>query len=183
MSSDSQLAHDSSTPDGLVKAVVNDVMNTFKGDASLQGDRNKISAMMDQKVWPYVDFERTTSLCVGVYWGIATQDQRNHIVKQFKKLLIERYAEDLARVGDQRVDYKPLQAAPDATDVVVESQMVVNRRSVSVAYRVEKTANGWRVYDLSARGVWLVATYQRLFAAQLSRNGIIGLIGFLRDID
>ena len=182
MSLDSQLAHDSSTPDGLVKAVVQDVINTFKGDASLQGDRNKISAMMDQKVWPYVDFERTTSLCVGVYWRFATQDQCNHIVKQFKKLLIERYEEDLARVGDQRADFKPLQAAPDATDVVVESRMVGNR-SMSVAYRVAKTANGWRVYDLSVRGVWLVATYQRLFAAQLSRNGIIGLIGFLRDID
>ena len=179
---DSQLAHDSSTPDGLVKAVVNDVINTFKGDASLQGDRNKISAMMDQKIWPYVDFERTTSLCVGGYWRFATQDQRNHIVKQFKKLLIERYERDLAELGDKRVEYKPLQAAPDATDVVVESRMVGNR-SVSVVYRVAKTANGWRVYDLSVRGVWLVATYQRLFAAQLSRNGIVGLIGFLRDID
>ena len=179
---DSQLAHDSSTPDGLVKAVVNDVINTFKGDASLQGDRNKISAMMDQKIWPYVDFERTTSLCVGVYWGIATQDQRNHIVKQFKKLLIERYAEDLAGVGDQRVEYKPLQAAPDATDVVVESRMVGNR-SVSVVYRVAKTANGWRVYDLRTRAAWLVATYERLFAAHLNMGGINELIGFLRDID
>ena len=182
MSLDSQLAHDVSTPDGLVKAVVHDVMDTIRGDASLQSDRNKISAMMDQKIWPYVDFERTTSLCVGAYWRIATQDQCNHIVKQFKKLLIERYAEDIVQMRDQRVEYKPLQAAPDATDVVVESRMVGNR-SVSVVYRVAKTANGWRVYDLSVRGVWLVATYQRLFAAQLSRNGIIGLIGFLRDID
>ena len=179
---DSQLAHDSSTPDGLVKAVVNDVINTFKGDASLQGDRNKISAMMDQKIWPYVDFERTTSLCVGGYWRFATQEQRNHIVKQFKKLLIERYERDLAELGDKRVEYKPLQAAPDAKDVVVESRMV-GRYTVSVSYRVAKTANGWRVYDLRTGATWMVATYERLFAAHLNMGGINELIGFLRDID
>ena len=183
MSLDSQLAHDASTPDGLVKAVVHDVMNTIKGDASLQGDRNKISAMMDQKIWPYVDFQRTARLCVGSQWLVTTPDQRQYIVEQFKKVLIERYAADLAQVRDQRADYKPLRAAPDATDVVVESQIVGNRRSVSVAYRVAKTANGWRVYDLSTGAVWVVATYQRIFAESMNRSGIDGLIGFLRDLD
>ena len=182
MSLDSQLSHDASTPDGLVKAVVNDVINTFKGDASLQGDRNKISAMMDQKIWPYVDFERTTGLCMGEYWRVATQDQRNHIVKQFKKLLIERYERDLAELRDQRVEYKPLQAAPDATDVIVESRMI-GRYTAAVSYRVAKTADGWRVYDLRTRAAWLVATYERLFAAHLNMGGINELIGFLRDID
>jgi len=183
MSLDSQLTHDASTPDGLVKAVVHDVMDTIKGDASLQGDRKKISAMMDQKIWPYVDLQRTMRLCVGSHWLVATPDQRHHIVEQFKKLLIERYAGDLVQIGDQRVDYKPLRATPDATDVVVESKMVGNRRPVSVAYRVAKTARGWSVYDLSMREVWMVVTYQRLFAEQMSRNGILGLIGFLRDLD
>ena len=182
MSLDSQLAHDASTPDGLVKAVVHDVMNTIKGDASLQGDRKKISAMMDQKIWPYVDLQRTLRLCVGSQWLVTTPDQRQYIVEQFKKLLIERYAADLAQVRDQRADYKPLRAAPDATDVVVESRMV-GRYTVSVSYRVAKTANGWRVYDLRTGATWMVATYERLFAAHLNMGGINELIGFLRDID
>jgi phospholipid transport system substrate-binding protein len=180
MSLVSQPVYDASTPDGLVKAVVFDVMNTLNGDASIRGDRKKVIALMDQKIWPYVDFQHTTRLCVGGSWVTATQDQRNHIVEQFKKLLTDKYAEDLAQMRDQRVDYKPSRMAPDATDVVVESRMLDNRQPVSVAYRVAKTANGWRIYDLSTREIWMVVTYQRLFAEQMSRNGINGLIGFLR---
>ena len=48
-----QAAANMSTPDGLVKFVVEDVMNTIKSDKAIQsGDLRKINALVDQKILP-----------------------------------------------------------------------------------------------------------------------------------
>ena len=45
-----------------------------------------------------------------------------------------------------------------------------------VNYDMEKTANGWKVYDLSIEGVSLVTNYRSTFAEQIQKSGIDGLI-------
>ncbi len=65
-----------STPDGLVKFVVEDVMNTIKSDKAIQsGDLRKINALVDQKILPYSDFQKTTRLAMGRNWPKATPAQ------------------------------------------------------------------------------------------------------------
>ena len=178
---DPQLAHDSSTPDGLVKAVVQDVINTFKGDASLQGDRNKIAAMMDEKIWPYVDFQRTMHVCMRGIWLDMTPEQRRQVAEQFKKLLTAKYAEELAQMRNHRIEYKPLRAAPDAIHLMVESRVVYrDGPPLPLAYSLTKTANGWRVYDLKMDTDSVVETYRQAFSDQIRDHGIDWLIETLR---
>jgi phospholipid transport system substrate-binding protein len=171
---------DKSTPDGLIKSVTADVMSSIKSNSSIQnGDINAITQLVNQKILPYTDFQRTTRLAMGRNWLTATPDQRAQVVDQFKLLLIRTYAGALAQVHDQRIDYKPLRAAPDATDVVVYSQVVGQGQPIELDYRLTKTADGWRVYDINVLGAWLVPAYQQQFSEQISQRGIDGLIQFL----
>lgn len=173
-------AIETSTPDGLVKSITADVIDTVKSDPSIQkGDINKISALVNQKILPYTDFERTTRLAMGRSWNTATPEQRAQVVEQFKLLLTRTYSGALAQVRDQQIVYKPLRAAPDATDVVVQSQVVGQGQPIQLDYRLSKTANGWRVYDLNVMGAWLVPAYQQQFAEQINQHGVDGLIQFL----
>jgi phospholipid transport system substrate-binding protein len=173
-------APDTSTPDGLIKSVTSDVLNTVKGDPAIQkGDIGKITVLVNQKILPYIDFDRTTQLAMGRSWNTATPDQRKQIIDQFKQLLIHTYAGALAQVRNQQVVYKPLRAASDATDVVVASQVVGQGQPIELDYRMTKTPNGWRVYDLNVFGAWLVPNYQQQFAEQINQHGIDGLIQFL----
>jgi phospholipid transport system substrate-binding protein len=41
---------------------------------------------------------------------------------------------------------------------------------------MEKTASGWRIYDLNVLGIWLVENYRTQFAQEISARGIDGLI-------
>ena len=50
----------------------------------------------------------------------------------------------------------------------------------SVDYRLEKVGDGWKVYDFSVEGIWLVQNYRNQFADQISRSGIDGLIKSLQ---
>ena len=173
-------AIDASTPEGLVKSITSDVLNTVKSDPSIQkGDINKIAALVNQKILPYTDMELTTRLTMGRSWNTATPEQRAQVVEQFKQLLIHTYSGALAQVRDQQIVYKPLRAAPDATDVVVQSQVIGQGQPTQLDYRLTKTPNGWRVYDLNVLGIWLVLQYQQQFAEQINQHGVDGLIQFL----
>jgi phospholipid transport system substrate-binding protein len=44
---------------------------------------------------------------------------------------------------------------------------------------MEKTAVGWKIYDLNVLGVWMVETYRTQFAQEISARGIDGLIATL----
>jgi phospholipid transport system substrate-binding protein len=170
------------TPDGLVKFVVEDVMNTIKSDKAIQsGDLRKINALVDQKILPYSDFQKTTRLAMGRNWPKATPAQQALITQEFKTLLIRIYGGALAQVKDQKIQYKPFRASADDTDVIVRTVVVGKGEPIQLDYRLEKTGNAWRVYDINILGAWLVESYRNQFNDQVSKGGIEGLIQFLQQ--
>jgi|LakMenEpi03Aug12_release.lakeMendotaPanAssembly.Ray.scaffolds.fasta_scaffold210236_3 phospholipid transport system substrate-binding protein len=171
-----------STPDGLVKFVVEDVLNIIKSDKAIQsGDLRKINALVDQKILPYSDFQKTTRLAMGRNWPKATPAQQALITQEFKTLLIRIYGGALAQVKDQKIQYKPLRASADDTDVIVRTVVVGKGEPIQLDYRLEKTGNAWRVYDINILGAWLVEAYRNQFNDQVSKGGIDGLIQFLQQ--
>lgn len=48
-------------------------------------------------------------------------------------------------------------------------------------YRLYKTPQGWRVYDINILGAWLIPVYKLQFADQIAQHGVDGLIDFLRQ--
>jgi len=170
----------SAQPDALIKQVTSDVMNAVKSDPALQsGDINRIIALVNQKILPYTDFERTTRLVMGRYWRQASPQQRQQIVEQFKLLLIRTYSGAIAQVRNQQIEYLPFRADPGADDVVVRTRVVNQGQPIELDYRLGKTPNGWKVYDLNVLGAWLIQAYQQQFAEQVQQHGVDGLIQFL----
>jgi phospholipid transport system substrate-binding protein len=82
---------------------------------------------------------------------------------------------------DQTIQFKPLRAAPDDKDVIVKTVIVGRGDPLSLDYRLEKTANGWKVYDMNIMGVWLVEAYRNQFSNQIGQNGVEGLVKFLQE--
>jgi len=166
-------------PDVLVKRITNDVMETARNDKEIQsGNRQRIVQLVESKILPHVDVERAVSIASGRHWRDATPQQRQQLTHEFQTLLIRTYAGGLSLVGDQKLEFKPLRADPEDTEV--ELRFVVKelrgREPIEVSYRLYKAPDGWKVYDVNVLGVWLVETYRSSFAAEISRGGIDGLI-------
>ncbi|CDY77576.1 Uncharacterized ABC transporter, auxiliary component YrbC [Caballeronia glathei] len=173
-------SQDMSTPDGMVRTVTQDVLDRIKGDKEIQsGNLVRITELVNEKILPYIDFNRTTRLVMGRYWNSATPKQREEITAQFKLLLIRTYSGALAQVRDQEVTYQPFRASPADTDVVVRSTIINNGSPVELDYRLYKTPQGWRVYDINILGAWLVQVYKQQFADLIAQQGIDGLLTFL----
>jgi len=171
---------DTSNPDAMMKTITQQVMDQIKGDKSIQGgDLSKITQLVNEKILPYTDFRRTTQLAMGRNWRTATPEQQQQVIEQFKTLLIRTYSGALAQVRDQQIQYKPFRANPDDTDVVVRSTVLNNGQPIELDYRLYKTAQGWRVYDLNVLGAWLIQAYQQQFQEKIQQGGVDGLIQFL----
>jgi phospholipid transport system substrate-binding protein len=71
-------AQAATAPEALIKEVSTDVLDAVKADKSIQqGDIRKVIALVDQKVLPYVNFQRMTASAVGRYWKQATPISRS----------------------------------------------------------------------------------------------------------
>ncbi|CAN7186036.1 ABC transporter substrate-binding protein [Trinickia sp. LjRoot230] len=171
---------DTNSPDGMIKTVTNQVLDTIRADKSIKsGDINRITQVVNQQILPYTDFRRTTQLAMGRAWRSASPQQQDQMVEQFKMLLIRTYSGALSQVRDQQVQFMPFRANPGDTDVVVRSQVMNNGQPVELDYRLYKTPQGWRVYDLNVAGAWLIQAYQQQFSAKINESGVQGLIQFL----
>ncbi len=170
-------------PDELIRSVSNDVLAQIKTDKAIQGgDVGKIAALVDQKIMPFVDFQRMTASAVGRSWRSATPAQQAKIQAEFKTLLVRTYAGALSQVRKHTIDVKRLRAAPTDTEVVVKSELKSGgQQPIALDYRMAKSAQGWRVYDLNVMGVWLVETYRADFASVINAGGIDSLISKLAE--
>ncbi len=170
------------TPDGFIKAMTNEVLTTVKADKSIQaGDVKKVAVVVDQKIMPHVNFQRMTAAAVGRGWRQATPEQKTRLQEEFKTLLVYTYAGAAAQIRDQVVDFKPVRAQPTDTEVVVRTLVKGKGDPIQIDYRLEKTGDTWKIYDVNVLGAWLVQTYQSNFAEEVNANGIDGLIAKLTE--
>jgi len=167
-------------PDALIKRVSSEVLDNIKSDQAVKGgDMSKVIGLVDSKIMPNVNFTRMTASAVGRNWRQATPEQQKRLQDEFKTLLIRTYSGALAQVNDQKINVKPLRAAAEDTEVVVRTEVLGRGDPVQLDYRMEKTASGWKIYDLNVLGVWLVETYRTQFAQEISAKGVDGLIASL----
>ena len=177
-----QVPDQNTPPDALIKMVVSDVMSSVKSDPDIQkGNIPKVMDLVEKKIVPFTDMRRTTEMAMGPNWKKATPEQQAILTAEFKNLLMRTYSGALSQLRDQTVQFKALRAAPDDKEVIVKTVVSGRGDPVPLDYRLEKGANGWKVYDMNIMGAWLVEAYRNQFSNQISQNGIDGLVKFLQD--
>lgn len=173
-------------PDELIRQVSTEVLDTARKDPGIQaGDLAKVSALVDSKVMPHVDFEVVTRSAVGPQWRSATAEQRTRLQAEFKTLLIRVYAGALTELRDQTVQIVRTQPVQGSTQVIVQSEVRGRGEPVKLDYRLDKRgtagAEAWKIIDVNVAGLWLVQNYRTQFAQELSKGGIDGLIAALAE--
>ncbi len=178
MASGAQAA--SPAPDVLIRQVSTEVLDVAKKDAAIQaGDIAKVSALVEAKVMPHVDFEVITRSAVGPQWRGATAEQRTRLQAEFKLLLIRVYSGALAQLKDQTVEITRTQPVQGSTQVIVQSEVRGKGEPIKLDYRLDKRGELFKIIDVNVGGLWLVQNYRTQFAQELTKGGIDGLIAAL----
>lgn len=170
-------------PDALAKSVTDEVLEIVRADKDIQsGNKKKVLELVEAKIAPHFNFRRMTQLAMGRNWRQASAEQQGTLVEQFRALLVRTYTAAFTQYRNETVEYRQTRMKPDDTDVVVQS--FINRpggQPVAVNYSMEKTGNGWKVYNVQIEGVSLIETYRGTFNAEIQKSGVDGLIRTLSE--
>ena len=109
-------------PDALVKAATFEVLAILRqGKDAQAGHPAKVGDLVETRILPLFDFDRMTQIAVARNWRLATAEQQKALTAEFKTLLVRTYSTALSSYRSQTVEFRPLRAAPDDTEVTVKS--------------------------------------------------------------
>ena len=172
-------------PDDLIERLTKEALDIIQTDKAVQaGDVAHLIVLLDDKVMPYLNFQRMTSSAVGPGWRQATPEQRKRLEAEFKTLLVRTYAGAISQAKNLTFSMKPMRSSPEDKEVIVRTVIKGRGDPIQLDYRLEKSADGaagWKIFNLNVLGVWLVDTYRSQFAQEINAKGIDGLIATLAE--
>ncbi|MDQ3184964.1 MAG: ABC transporter substrate-binding protein [Pseudomonadota bacterium] len=166
------------TPDTLVSNTAQEVLAIVRQDKDIRaGNTAKILDLVEAKILPHFDFTRMTRLAMGKNWSKAEPEQQQQLVKEFRTLLVRTYSNALTTYRDHTIKVEPLKAnTGDNATVKTQVLQGQGQQSVPIDYSMEKTDDGWKVYDVTVAGVSLVTNYRSTFNSQVHEGGVDKLI-------
>lgn len=170
-------AHDIS-PQELVRETSTRMLAAMQAEREvIQVDVARLYALVSEIVLPYFDFQRMSQWALGRNWRMATPDQQERFVNEFRFLLVRTYGTALLQYSDEEIIYLPFSLMPDADKVTVRTEIEPKgSAALPIYYSMYLTDDGWKVYDVAISGVSLVTNYRSTFASTIRRDGMEGLI-------
>jgi phospholipid transport system substrate-binding protein len=171
------------SPDTLVDNTAQEVLSIVRQDKELRaGNMAKILDLVEAKVLPHFNFTRMTRLAMGKNWNKATPQQQEELVKEFRTLLVRTYSNALSTYSDYKIKVEPLRSKAGDMDTTVKTKVMQDSgQPVDIDYSMEKTGDGWKVYDVTVAGVSLVTNYRSTFNSQIREGGVEKLLKTLGD--
>jgi phospholipid transport system substrate-binding protein len=165
----------------LVQQTSERMLSALKSEQStIKANPARVYALADNIVLPHFDFQRMSSLVLGKYWRTATPEQQAQFTQEFRNLLVRTYATAMTEYSGQQINYLPLKAAPDASDVTVRTEILQpGGPPVGVNYSLYQKDGTWKVYDVIIEDISLVTSYRSSFASQIKRSSLDDLIAQL----
>jgi phospholipid transport system substrate-binding protein len=148
--------------------------------AAIKKDPEKAYPLVDTILLPHFDTEYAAQLVLAQNWRTATPDQRKRFVDALYRALLKTYGGAIADFTADRLTMLPFRGDPAATQATVRT--LVRRSSgaqVPVDYRLRKTADGWKAFDVIIEGISYVRNYRTDLGAEVSQKGLEAVIARL----
>jgi phospholipid transport system substrate-binding protein len=168
-------------PDNLIRSTSQDILQIIKSDTT--GDNRKVRDQVETRVMPLADFNRMTAFAVGRPWRTATPEQKAALIKEFRALLARTYLSALTIYKSASLSFKPARYSDNGeyATVRVEVSTKANAKPIPLDFSLEKTAHGWKVYDVAVEGISFMTNHRNQFAPIIASQGIDGLIKQLTE--
>jgi phospholipid transport system substrate-binding protein len=126
-------------------------------------------------VEPIFDYNLMAKLTLGrKYWPGLSEKNR----KEFTDLFVERlkgtYVDKLSLYTDEKVVYEtPVQ---EGIKVQIPTSVISKNKKIAMMYKLYKSSDGWKIYDIEIEGVSLISTYRSQFYDILGKGTIDDLL-------
>ncbi|MBU0768975.1 MAG: ABC transporter substrate-binding protein [Proteobacteria bacterium] len=126
-------------------------------------------------VEPIFDYNLMAKLTLGrKYWPGLSEKNRERFVDLFVARLKTSYIDKLSLYTDEKVAYDtPVQ---EGIKIQIPTSVISKNNSIAMMYKLYKSSNSWKIYDIEIEGVSLISTYRSQFYDILSKGTIDDLL-------
>lgn len=128
----------------------------------------------------YFDLDSITRRAVGPGWRSLTPEERARTTELFAALVLRTYADSFQPGKRPEIQFGTAAKLAN-TRSELPTTIVYQGQKYSVAYRMEVTAAGWRIYDVIIEGVSMIANYRAQFEPILQKGKAKALIAALEE--
>jgi phospholipid transport system substrate-binding protein len=149
-----------------------------KKELELEAKKKKIVEI----VTPIFDFSLMAKLTLGrKYWPGLAKEKKERFTELFIKRLKESYLEKLTRFT--YIDEKIIYNAPVQVDkkIHIPTELISKDNKISMLYKLYKSKQEWKIYDIEIEGVSIITTYRSQFDQVLSKGTIDDLLKKLEE--
>jgi len=132
-------------------------------------DKQEKDRQIIEIVTPIFDFSIMAKLSLGrKYWPGLSEEQKEKFTDLFIKRMEASYLEKLSLYTDEAVVYKtPVQ---DGRKVVIPTEVISKDKKISMTYKLYKSAQSWKIYDMEIEGISIIVTYRSQFDQILDKG-------------
>ncbi len=143
---------------------------------------------MDQKKREVIEITNTAfsfplmaKLSVGKeHWMRFNEKQRGEFTGLFTELFQRFYINKLDLFSNEEVAFQPATIV-NKKKVQVPTILRSKDKKYSVLYKMAKTKNGWKIFDITIEGVSLIHTYRSQYKYVLESGGVEDLLSMLKE--
>lgn len=162
------IADDKSIAEKLLKSKIDAVYKVLKKKELEPDERDN---QVIDIVSPIFDFPLMAKLALGrKYWPDMPKEKKEKYSKLFTKRLKESYLKELTFYEDQKVIYKEPVSAKKK--IHMPTELISKDNKISMLYKLYKSKDSWKIYDVEIQGVSIISTYRSQFS-QVLENGTI----------
>jgi phospholipid transport system substrate-binding protein len=165
-------------PGELIEAKAQEMLDELsKNRAAYKKDPSKVRALVDRVLLPHFDTQYSARLVLGRHWRTATAQQRERFIAAFYNSLLDNYGSALTEFTGERLRVFPTKVAAGADQATVRTEVKRdNGTRVPVNYRMRKTPQGWKAWDVSIEGISYVKSFREDFGAEIDQKGLDAVI-------
>ncbi len=143
----------------VVRQMVDSVLHTLR-DQELAADR-KMEVIMNT-IQPVFDFPLMGKLTLGRhYWPKLDESQQSSFTDLFVQKLQNVYTDKIKNFRDEKVNFEEAQEVNGK--VYVPTHIVSKSDRISLLYKLYRSEDSWRIYDVEIQDVSIISSYRSQF--------------------
>ena len=163
----------------LLKRSVDKIF-TVLSDKELTTDQKKSKVI--EITNPVFSFSLMAKLSLGkVHWSQFNAKQKAEFIDLYTKLFQNFYIEKLDFFSNETIVFQPA-TTMGKKKIQIQSALISKGTQYSMLYKMFKTRDSWKIYDLEIEGVSLLRSYRSQYHHFLKKGGIEGLLAKMREI-
>ena len=163
----------------LLKRSVDKIFTVLSDkELTIDQKKNKVIEITN----PVFSFSLMAKLSLGkVHWSQFNAKQKAEFIDLYTKLFQSFYIEKLDFFSNETVVFQPATIV-GKKKVKIQSALISKGTQYSMLYKMFKTRDSWKIYDLEIEGVSLLRSYRSQYHHFLKKGGIEGLLAKMREI-